>query len=1117
MKVSEIKDGTGTVESVRVRPAGSGGARSPAKGEEIEISWNEEAHAYLLRAREGVSRIEPLSRSDENVLHDVCVRNRPRVAWVAEASDADLLVRIHTFPTGLRLDMEIGIDEQTVERVRRLNPRTRTPQDLARWLDDQCLLPGLQSDDARTFLSAGAGPDTNDLDAFVLHGRSVRVHVKKVASSSDVGSCFVAAGVARCRGRADRRPIVLVEGSIRFADATVAAWARGEGAVELQQLVADERSFLALWGRYGEIEAKGILDHARVVGGIAYHGWEPLPDGSFEFDVGGDPQAAEKLGRLDSDAQVDAARSVPAIIENSALTWAEFEADPRHSRQDRDSFHGEIVGKPNPGHKTISLRSTFTGEHRPPTEGFLYISIQGDRRRLERRREAEERIRNLECPLPIAHLLTGARVPAPRRKELPALTPHVREKVFPSHPPTPQQEEAIRVALNTPDVAVIQGPPGTGKTKIIEAIVERLNEELDSTGGAGAGQILVTGFQHDAVENALGRIDVNGLPAVKFGRRQGEEDGFERSQSRIDQWIRERAAQIRPRLPGGGRNEIHHWLTAVFDGYLLAPGLPSETVRLLRQVADKLRGEISSSTIDRIERLADDLERSELRGAEDPEQGALERAIRALRVEPIGFEDDGPRNAQRLLTRLRRSNLQLDADGYDHLERAASWCDGDGEGQELLPALERLRRRLLLQVIPPVPMVAASRDVINVLSKARSELEKRFRTSRDAPDAVVATYLNQLENDVHAVRQAVIRYSSVFGATCQQSASRQIADVKGPASLEYDTVLIDEAARSNPLDLCVPMAQARRRVILVGDHRQLPHIIDRQLQKAIEEAVAGEESIAAKTQRFIERSLFEHVFQDFRKLEAGDGTRRVVTLDVQFRMHPRLGEFVSREFYEAHEEPRLKAGLASESFRHTLPGYGGAVAAWVDVPSEDGPEKPGSSKSRPAEAVALARELRRLLDVPEARELTFGCITFYSSQVESICSELVHHGVTNKSGERVHEISPTYRDLVLPDGRVAERLRIGTVDAFQGKEFDVVLLSVVRSNRLPDRTERDKRRRYGHLMSPNRLCVSMSRQRRLLIVFGDSALLDAPEAESAVGPLVRFRRELCGGEHGRLL
>ena len=80
----------------------------------------------------------------------------------------------------------------------------------------------------------------------------------------------------------------------------------------------------------------------------------------------------------------------------------------------------------------------------------------------------------------------------------------------------------------------------------------------------------------------------------------------------------------------------------------------------------------------------------------------------------------------------------------------------------------------------------------------------------------------------------------------------------------------------------------------------------------------------------------------------------------------------------------------------------------------------------------------------------------------------------------------------------------------------MVLLSVVRSNsnNQRDHDERTLRGRYGHLMSPNRLCVSMSRQKRLLIVFGDPTLLEAPNAGSAIGPLVRFRQELCEGEYG---
>jgi len=49
-------------------------------------------------------------------------------------------------------------------------------------------------------------------------------------------------------------------------------------------------------------------------------------------------------------------------------------------------------------------------------------------------------------------------------------------------------------------------------------------------------------------------------------------------------------------------------------------------------------------------------------------------------------------------------------------------------------------------------------------------------------------------------------------------------------------------------------------------------------------------------------------------------------------------------------------------------------------------------------------------------------------------------------------------------------------------------------------------RKYGHLMTPNRLCVAMSRQQRLLIIAGDDAMLLGHDAEQAIGPLVRFYR-----------
>ena len=110
---------------------------------------------------------------------------------------------------------------------------------------------------------------------------------------------------------------------------------------------------------------------------------------------------------------------------------------------------------------------------------------------------------------------------------------------------------------------------------------------------------------------------------------------------------------------------------------------------------------------------------------------------------------------------------------------------------------------------------------------------------------------------------------------------------------------------------------------------------------------------------------------------------------------------------------------------------------------------------------------------------------------------------------------------VQADGSInlEERLRVGSVDAFQGKEFDVVLLSCVRTYKpakpVQDAAEREKRLngQFGFLRLPNRMNVAMSRQRQMLICVGDAALATAPEADEAVPALAAFH-QMCGGAHG---
>ncbi len=92
-----------------------------------------------------------------------------------------------------------------------------------------------------------------------------------------------------------------------------------------------------------------------------------------------------------------------------------------------------------------------------------------------------------------------------------------------------------------------------------------------------------------------------------------------------------------------------------------------------------------------------------------------------------------------------------------------------------------------------------------------------------------------------------------------------------------------------------------------------------------------------------------------------------------------------------------------------------------------------------------------------------GVIAFYSAQEEALIQAIEDP----RNG--------------LPE-HLRRRVRVGTVDAFQGREYDIVYLSTVRSNHY-DTLEQ----RLGFTALPNRLCVAFSRARCVLIGVGDSA------------------------------
>jgi len=601
-------------------------------------------------------------------------------------------------------------------------------------------------------------------------------------------------------------------------------------------------------------------------------------------------------------------------------------------------FFGQISDI-DPQKLTLDIRPSNPDELlSPPPNGFLFVSLQGDRTRLNRRKRAEELIRTATCPMPqLGLILQDQKIPLSNYRQHKLLDKTVREAFQGS--PTPRQKEALRVAINTPDIALIQGPPGTGKTKVITAIQASLSEIEKNRNGTVSHRLLLTSYQHDAVENVAERTVIFGLPAVRVGGKSSRSD----APDNVDRWRRERIEALEAERASWSELPETALLPQVQNlvtGYVLTPGNLQQTAKLLEDIYNltKLRisGELSNRLLEQSRTLT--LGNSPNYSINNEARGLAIKAIQSLRIEPIAFSDDGPTAAYKTLHRLESLNLLSDG-SRRLLETAADWDNFEFPGEPpFLNDLAALQIRLLDRLTPTandsITASVANPDIESLLEQVREALTEQVRQSQSGVEAVVEEYLNDLKSDPNGVRQMLRNYTVVLAATCQQAVGKEMESTTGNVDSVFETVIIDEAARANPLDLFIPMAKAQRRIILVGDHRQLPHILEEDVERQLN-------SSNQTTQDALKKSLFERLFKQLQEWEKRDGIKRTVTLDTQYRMHPILGDFVSRTFYEYHGEPPIKAGRPEKEFFHELPGYQDKVAAWINVPLNLGSETKG--------------------------------------------------------------------------------------------------------------------------------------------------------------------------------
>lgn len=1113
MRVSDVERGEASI--LELKPVGSTGFDQAINSlQEVSLIPSETGDAVILRIGKDSWEVGGIDAHHQDLLNRLKARNLPRVAWVAaflpRGSNVpkSVVVEIREFSSEYywHEDTDFGVDEKVVDAIRQKRRSLVSVSDVIMWLSKKIIIGGIDGPD-RVFLSGSPTPQRDKRSGFRLYGQGIAVDLIR-----DSDDRLIVTRVVEARRPAsydERRPVLIIRGHFRFTDYTIAGRFRGSARTQLDQLVETADSYLSLWREYNKLERRSILSRARLLGWLRYSSRRLLSNGNWRFALTEAAELEPSIRILQDYESVDleASEKPPAELVESKGAEAEDEAIEYRDIESRERvFTGECVGFDR-FRGTIDLHPPFgrsEDDILPPEKGVLFVSLSGDRKRLDRRERAQSRIASAECPMPqLGLLIEGKAVPERRRKQERPLSAAARQAF--GGEPTTRQIEALKVALNTPDMALIQGPPGTGKTRVIAALQARLSEIAENTEGV-AGRSLLTSYQHDAVENVASATRVYGLPAIKVGKKRGqaeETDGFEH-------WRRDRVEAVSAQLALVQQTPISVALHRTRDlaiGYLRAPSRWENVEKLIGEIRNLATGYIPNSLSDKLLELQQSL-RSTTQGHSDSDQDrelAL-RAIRGLHVDVVTFSDDGPIQALKALRRTERLSL-LTQEERTLLQRAADW--ENSLPLDFLDELRECKQRIIDRLLPdqrPSNAPVVNVDVEILLGSVIDALRERVRSTLGGVESVLYEYRDDLELDQYGAKAAVEHYTVVLAATCQQAVGYQMSKLKGD-NVVFETVVVDEAARANPLDLFIPMSLAERQIILVGDHRQLPHILEHEIE------IDLEKSVTEKTKVMLRKSLFERLFTAMREREIADGIKRTVTLDVQYRMHPLLGSFISDTFYKPYGEA-FESGRDATEFVHNLEPYGKAVAAWVDIPLGRGRELGRQSKKRPCEAKWIASEVHRILN--ERPEYSVGVITFYSAQVDELLQHLEGLGLVDQIDDGAYRVAEAWRDTRDQAGNLKERLRIGTVDAFQGKEFDVVLLSMTRSNDLEANDEKSLRRKYGHLMLENRLCVAMSRQQRLLVVVGDSGMFQSMQAATAIPGLVRFY-ELCGGEHGVLL
>ncbi|KAK4229582.1 putative helicase [Podospora fimiseda] len=377
------------------------------------------------------------------------------------------------------------------------------------------------------------------------------------------------------------------------------------------------------------------------------------------------------------------------------------------------------------------------------------------------------------------------------------------------------------------------------------------------------------------------------------------------------------------------------------------------------------------------------------------------------------------------------------------------------EAAEIKTKLDELRPQL------EAARASEDRQMMNKFQREFDELMRRrahIGSKIEADKSNGNTFARETEIKRRQIQQEILDKAQVLCATLSGSGHEMFKNL----NVEFETVIIDEAAQCVELSALIPLKYGCSKCILVGDPKQLPPTV-----------------LSQSAARYgYDQSLFVRM----QKNHAKD----VHLLDMQYRMHPEISRFPSKEFYEGLlQDGADMAGLRTQPWHQSV--YLGPYRFFDVVGSQERGPKNQSLVNEAELKVAMQLYNRFRTDYGNVdAKGKIGIITPYKAQLQRLRSRF-----TEKYGEGI-----------------TEEIEFNTTDAFQGRECEIIIFSCVRASPTGG---------IGFMTDIRRMNVGLTRAKSSLWILGDSRALVQGEFWAKLIEDARERDRYTSGDILRLL